>query len=136
MPLPVEVAEPGQAFIDIFVDRFSRGVGGLLLLLMFKISTNDEASRMVRWAAFVAIGLTLPWVLLSLRARKEYVATIRKRLASRQLDLGGARAVEDCEPWRSSSRRRQAVTRVRQPMPSPYSAKPPVTISVRSSKSW
>ena len=87
MPLSVDLRNRVKAFIDIFVDRFARGIGGILLLVMFKLSTNDEVSRMVRLVAFVAIALTLPWILLSLRARSEYVATIRKRLATRSLDL-------------------------------------------------
>jgi ATP/ADP translocase len=98
MPLSVELRNRVKAFIDIFVDRFSRGLGGIVLLLMFKISSDDEVSRMVRWVAVVAIALTIPWILLSLRARREYVATIRKRLAARQLDLESARVtVEDKE---------------------------------------
>jgi ATP:ADP antiporter, AAA family len=98
MPLSVELRNRVKAFIDIFVDRFSRGIGGILLLLMFKLSSDDEVSRMVRMVAIVAIVLTMPWVWLTLRARKEYVATIRKRLATRQLDLESTRVtVEDAE---------------------------------------
>ena len=82
MPLPAELRNRIKAFIDIFFDRMSRGVGGLLLILFTRVLDLS-----VRQIAVVVIGLTIPWMWISLRARKEYVATIRKRLASRRLDL-------------------------------------------------
>jgi AAA family ATP:ADP antiporter len=101
LPLPLELRNRVKAFVDIFVDRMSRGIGGALLLLMFRLHAGDESGDVapfVRIVAVVAIALTVPWVLLSMRARHEYVATIRKRLATRRLDLESARVtVEDRE---------------------------------------
>jgi ATP/ADP translocase len=98
MPLPLELRNRVKAFIDIFVDRFSRGLGGLILVAIVALNGEEDVPRMVRIVAVVAIVMTLPWIVLSQHARKEYVATIRKRLAARQLDLESARVtVEDAE---------------------------------------
>jgi ATP:ADP antiporter, AAA family len=98
MPLPLELRNRVKAFIDIFVDRFSRGLGGVLLLLLFTLSKGKDVASIVRIVAIAAIAMAVPWMLLSLRGRKEYLATIRKRLAARQLDLESARVtVEDAE---------------------------------------
>jgi ATP/ADP translocase len=98
MPLSVELRNRVKAFIDIFVDRFSRGLGGLMLVAIVALNGDGGIPRMVRIVAIVAIVMTLPWIMLSQVARREYVATIRKRLASRQLDLESARVtVEDAE---------------------------------------
>jgi len=45
----------------------------------------------VRGIAFVVAGLCIPWILFSHLARREYVATIRKRLAARRLDFESIR---------------------------------------------
>lgn len=86
MPLPTELRNRIKAFIDIFFDRMSRGAGGLLLILFTRVFDLT-----VREIAMVVIGLTIPWIWVSLRARKEYIATIRKRLAARRLDLESVR---------------------------------------------
>jgi len=98
MPLPIELRNRVKAFIDIFVDRFSRGIGGLMLVAIVALNGEADVPRLVRIVAIVAIVMTLPWMVLSQHARKEYIATIRKRLASRQLDLASARVtVEDAD---------------------------------------
>lgn len=87
MPLPLALRNRIKAFIDIFVDRLSRGLGGVLLLLL----TTTSLHMGVRGIAFVVVGLSVFWTLLAQRARREYVATIRSRLSARQLDLASMR---------------------------------------------
>lgn len=94
MPLPRELRNRVKAFVDIFVDRMSRGLGGMLLLLMVSvlhIQSHTGAQGAIRRISTVVIVLTIPWILLSLMARREYIATIRKRIAARRLDLDSMR---------------------------------------------
>lgn len=92
MPLPLELRNRIKAFIDICVDRMSRGIAGVLLILL----TTTRLHVGVRGIALVVIALCVPWLLLSRRARTEYVATVRRRLEGRRLDLESARvAVSD-----------------------------------------
>ena len=104
MPLPRELRNRVKAFIDIFVDRMSRGLGGILLLFMLSvlhIAGHSGSRGAIQRISFVVILLIIPWILLSLRASKEYVATIRKRIAGRQLDLESSRIhVTDAETIR------------------------------------
>lgn len=96
MPLPREMRNRIKAFIDIFFDRVSRAAGAIMLIIFtrwFNLTVPE--------IALVVIALTVPWFLISLRARREYVATIRKRLASRRLDLENPRiSVQDRETIR------------------------------------
>src|SRR5215472_4902327 len=87
MLLPLQLRNRIKAFIDICVDRLSRGLGGVLLLLL----TTSSLRMGVRGIAFVVAGLCIPWILFSHLARREYVATIRKRLAARRLDFESIR---------------------------------------------
>jgi|SRR5579871_24771 len=92
MPLPVELRNRIKAFIDICVDRLSRGLAGILLLLL----TTTSLHLGVKGIAVVVVILCLPWIVFSHLARREYVATIRKRLASRRLEVASTRiAVHD-----------------------------------------
>jgi AAA family ATP:ADP antiporter len=86
MPLPLEIRNRTKAFTDIFMDRFARGLGGVVLLF-FTNYLNLTVAQM----ALVVIGYALIWVFLALRAKNEYVSTVRNRLASRRLDLDSLR---------------------------------------------
>jgi ATP:ADP antiporter, AAA family len=87
MPLPLALRNRVKAFIDIFVDRLSRGLGGVLLLLL----TTTSLHMGVRGLALVIIALAVGWTLLAQMARRQYVATIRSRIGSRRLDLASSR---------------------------------------------
>ncbi len=83
MPLPAVLRNRTKAFIDICVDRVSRGLGGFLLLLL----TATFLHLGVKEIAMVTMALCIPWMYFSYLARKEYVSTIRKRFAARRLDF-------------------------------------------------
>jgi ATP:ADP antiporter, AAA family len=86
LPLPAELRNRVKAFTDIFVDRFSRGIGGLLLVLFTQILSFN-----IQQLALVVVVCSCFWIMLSIRAKNEYIATVRKRLASRRLDLESVR---------------------------------------------
>ncbi len=83
MPLPIELRNRIKAFIDICVDRFSRGLGGVLLIFL----TTAGLHLGVKGIALVVMALCIPWIWLAHMGRKEYIATVRKRLESRQLNF-------------------------------------------------
>ena len=92
MPLPLALRNRIKAFIDICVDRLSRGLGGVVLLFL----TTGSLHFGVRGISVVVIALSLIWIYYAFRAKKEYVASIRKRLSDRRLDLAAVRvAVTD-----------------------------------------
>jgi AAA family ATP:ADP antiporter len=91
MPLPRELRNRIKAFIDICVDRVSRGLGGALLIVV----TSRALHFGVRQIALLVILLCILWMYFSYLARKEYIATIRKRFEARGLDLENARLTVD-----------------------------------------
>ena len=107
MPLPLELRNRTKAFTDIFMDRFSRGIGGTLLIFL-----SGTLNLSVRQLSLAVIAYTIVWVFLSLRAKSEYIATVRKRIASRRLDLESLRVnVSDA----ATVRLLEEATEVRQP---------------------
>ena len=83
MPLPQELRNRIKAFIDICVDRLSRGLGGVLLLLL----TTTSLHLGIKGLSLVVMGLCVPWIYFSYLARREYIATVRKRFEARRLDF-------------------------------------------------
>lgn len=86
LPLPAELKNRTKAFVDIFVDRMGRGFGGMLLLAL-----TSWLALGVRQIALICFFISLGWILLSVRASREYVATVKHRLAERRLTLEDAR---------------------------------------------
>ena len=86
LPLPQELKNRTKAFLDVFVDRFARGIGGAILILLTK-----QFDMGVAQIALVVLGFCVVWSLLSIRAKNEYIATVRKRLELRRLDLDALR---------------------------------------------
>ncbi len=81
LPLPLAVKKRIKVFIDMFLDRLFRGLGGGLLLLFTMVL---ELS--VRQISFVALPLLIVWVFLVFGVRKEYVSAFRKALERRDID--------------------------------------------------
>ena len=81
LPLSQHIKERTKLFIDLFVDRFSRGVsGGLLLLFLFLVETPIT---LITWALLITIAC---WIFLGYRAKKEYIDTFRTSLQRMMVD--------------------------------------------------
>uniref|UniRef100_Q028W6 ADP,ATP carrier protein n=1 Tax=Solibacter usitatus (strain Ellin6076) TaxID=234267 RepID=Q028W6_SOLUE len=91
VPLPTELKNRTKAFVDIFMDRFGRGLGALFLMAYTALFESDPKHPNMTRLSIVIGGIAILWFLLSARAGKEYLNTVRRRLESRRLDLDGAR---------------------------------------------
>jgi AAA family ATP:ADP antiporter len=91
LPLPAALKNRTKAFVDIFMDRFGRGLSALFLMVYTALLEKDPKHPDLTRLSAVLCGISILWVLLSARAGKEYLATVRRRLESRRLDLDGAR---------------------------------------------
>jgi len=87
MPLPKALRNRVKAFIDICVDRLSRGLGGVLLLLL----TGRMLHLGIRGISMVVMGFCVVWARFAHKARKEYVESVQRRLESTRVDLPAER---------------------------------------------
>ena len=91
LPLPLELRNRTKAFVDIFVDRLSRGIGGMILVFFTVVVVIP-----FRYFALIVMIFSVAWIFLSIVAKREYIATVRKRLELRRLDFENVRIrVED-----------------------------------------
>jgi len=96
LPLPTELKNRTKAFVDVFVDLLGRGLAALLLLVLMFLGLQGQVQLSLLIIVFSGI-----WVLLAVLARKEYMATVRRRVEGRRLDLDDARVtVHDSETVR------------------------------------
>ena len=86
LPLPASLKNRTKAFIDIFVDRFGRGMAGVLLATLLALGLRD-----MRILAILTVGCTAAWIVLARAAAQEYTRTMRSRIERRRLELEDAR---------------------------------------------
>lgn len=81
LPLSQHIKERTKVFIDLFVDRFSRGLAGVFLLsILFLMDTPITIITIVLLVTIVC------WIILAYRAKKEYINTFRTSLQQMLVD--------------------------------------------------
>lgn len=82
LPLSQYTKKQTKVFIDIFVDRFSRGLGGLMLLGF--IFVLNWTAAMLTW---VVITLLVVWTILVIRAKKGYIEKFRNSVQKQLIGI-------------------------------------------------
>jgi ATP/ADP translocase len=82
LPIPLALKKRTKVFIDMFIDRWARGLAGGILLLLTMV-LNWDLSR-IAMVTLVLLGI---WLTLAFMMRREYVNSFRLALARREIDL-------------------------------------------------
>ncbi|MCJ7679855.1 MAG: hypothetical protein MUP70_03935, partial [Candidatus Aminicenantes bacterium] len=82
--IPVSPVQKYKAkiFIDMFVNRFAKGLGGIILLILFYLTARNPL--VITGVTIILIGI---WIFLNMAASREYTESVRKKL-----DMGWRRA--------------------------------------------
>jgi len=80
LPVPMSVKNQVKGFIDMFIDRFGRGLAGLLLIFFATVHPLS-----VSQLSLLVCGMIGVWVYLSLAIRKEYLNSFRLALEKKTL---------------------------------------------------
>ncbi len=81
LPVPAGIKNRVKGFIDVFVDSFAVGIGGLLLLLLTAVLGFD-----VREVAIITLVLIAVWLPMIVKVKSEYVQAFRAALEKRTID--------------------------------------------------
>ncbi|MGB2765040.1 MAG: Npt1/Npt2 family nucleotide transporter [Candidatus Aminicenantaceae bacterium] len=74
IPISPEHKDRAKPFIDMFINRFAKGIAaGILLLFMLFI---DD----IRYVSLISAVFILAWIFLNLKVSKEYTNTIKQKL--------------------------------------------------------
>ncbi|HWO56520.1 MAG TPA: Npt1/Npt2 family nucleotide transporter, partial [bacterium] len=81
LPVPIAVKNRTKTFIDVFTDRFSKGIAALIVLLFTSVLGLHYTSL-----SWLMMGLALLWIIMSFVVRREYTAAFRDSLLKRRVD--------------------------------------------------
>ncbi len=79
LPVPSDLRVRAKAFIDVFVQRFAKGMAALLIL---PVTFGWLAGREGEFVSSLTVVVLILWLLLTGRVRKEYVREYRSGLKS------------------------------------------------------
>ncbi|MFQ5770559.1 MAG: Npt1/Npt2 family nucleotide transporter, partial [bacterium] len=81
LPIPAAVKKKTKAFVDMFVDRFARGIAGLLLIIFYSWFGLSIAQ-----ISMLSVVLIAVWLVFSVATYREYVNSFRQALAKGRID--------------------------------------------------
>ena len=81
MPLPTAMKYRAKPFADVAVDRFAKGVGAAVALII-----AIKVFGLTWWQlSYVSLAVTALWIVMAIRARSEYLRSFRRSLESRDM---------------------------------------------------
>src|SRR5262245_22084351 len=80
LPVPISIKNQVKGFIDMFIDRFGRGLGGLLLIFFSQVLPLS-----ISQLSLLVCGMIGIWLYLSIAIRKEYLNSFRLALEKKML---------------------------------------------------
>ena len=88
LPLPPDVKYRAKPFIDVTVDRLSKGAGALLILVLIK-----DWGLALTWPqlSYASLAVMVLWVYFAMRARAEYMAAFRTSIVRQDMKAGEIR---------------------------------------------
>lgn len=82
IPIPPEIKYKAKVFIDMFVNKFAKGLGALLILLAFIVFNlwGKESQGIVRHMSIIVVLFSVIWIILNISITKEYVNIVKRSL--------------------------------------------------------
>ncbi len=82
LPLPLDIKYRAKPFVDVTMDRLSKGLGALLILVLIKDWGLNLTWRQLSYASLTMTGL---WIFFALRARREYLRAFRRSIEQQEV---------------------------------------------------
>ncbi len=82
LPIPTEIKKKTKAFVDMFVEKFARGLGGVLLWFFF-----TYLGVSVVHISLMTIVVIAFWLMFAVASYHEYVNSFRLALDKRRIDI-------------------------------------------------
>jgi AAA family ATP:ADP antiporter len=82
LPIAHEIKNKTKSFIDVFIKNFSKGLGGVLLIIL-----TAGLGFSVRYISMIIIILLAAWIWLIIRVKNEYVNSFRVAIEKRSIDI-------------------------------------------------
>src|SRR3954469_3682076 len=83
LPLPADIKLKAKSFVDVTVDRMAKALGAVVLIVLVKPWGLHLDWQRLSYASLV---MTVLWIVMALRARREYLHSFRQSLESRVME--------------------------------------------------
>jgi AAA family ATP:ADP antiporter len=78
IPVSPDIKYKAKIFIDMFLNRFADSLGGLILFIVFFFHFGIQI--LIPIVSFVSVLFILGWIVLNLKASREYTNTVKQKL--------------------------------------------------------
>jgi ATP:ADP antiporter, AAA family len=78
IPISSKFKYKAKIFIDMFLNRFAKGIGALILLIFIFLNLNWDTR--VQVVSAIIVVFILAWTFFNLKISKEYTNTVKKKL--------------------------------------------------------
>lgn len=82
LPLPADLRRQAKPFIDVTVDRFAKGLGAALTLILIQPWGFGLSWPQLSW---ISLTITVFWIAGTVKAHRQYLASFRESIAHRQV---------------------------------------------------
>jgi ATP/ADP translocase len=79
IPVSSEVKYKAKVFIDMFLNRFAKGIGALILLVFIFLPPDPWQNR-IKIVSIIAVVFIVAWVFANLKVSKEYTNIVKQKL--------------------------------------------------------
>jgi len=76
IPVSPEIKNKAKIFIDMFLNRFAEGIGAVILVIIIFLLHRIQ----VQFVSFISALFIFGWIVLNLKASKEYTNTVKQKL--------------------------------------------------------
>jgi len=80
IPISTEIKYKAKIFIDMFVNRFAKGIGALILLVFVFLPETVALQNRIAIVSAISIGFILVWISLNVRLSREYTNIIKEQM--------------------------------------------------------
>jgi len=88
IPISPEIKYKAKVFIDMFVNKFAKGLAAILLILFVSFSHfSIENIEKIRFISILAVVFIFIWILLNLQITREYVNIVKRNLKIKWQDV-------------------------------------------------
>ncbi|MEO7157294.1 MAG: HEAT repeat domain-containing protein, partial [Vicinamibacterales bacterium] len=94
LPLPAELKYRAKPFIDVTMDRFAKGMGALMILVLIKDWGFGLNWQQLSYASLTMVGL---WIITAIAARREYLRSFRRSIEEQAVEPSTLR-LKDPDP--------------------------------------
>ncbi|NOR52938.1 MAG: MFS transporter, partial [Candidatus Aminicenantes bacterium] len=79
IPVSPDLKNKAKIFIDMFLNRFAKGIGALILLIFIFLPPDPWQNR-VQIVSIIAVVFIIAWVFANLKVSKEYTNIVKQKL--------------------------------------------------------